>query len=59
MVLVQVMESGAVLLDDGMQRGEDLVPDVVLAQVVPEVFDRVEFRAVGREREEVKGGGNL
>jgi len=58
-MLVQVMEAGRELVNDRVQRGEDLVSDVVLAQVIPEMFDRVEFRAVGRERQQVEGGGNL
>ena len=55
LVLVEVMEAGAELSDDGIQRIEVLVSDVVLAQVIPDVFDRVEFGAIGRKRKEVEG----
>ena len=58
-VLVQIMEAGAEMIDDRVQRLEGLVADVVLAQVIPEVFDRIKFRAVGRERQQVECGGNL
>ncbi len=58
-VLVQVMEASRELIHDRVQRGEDLVSDVVLAQVISHVFDRVEFGAVRRERQQVKGRGNL
>ena len=58
-MFVEVTEASAELIDDRVQRGEDLVSDVVLAQVIPEVFDRVEFGAVGRKRQQVEGGGNL
>ena len=58
-MLVQVMEASRELIDDRVQRGEDLISDVVFTQVIPEVFDRVEFGAVGRERQQVKGRGNL
>jgi len=58
-VLVQGMKAGGELIHDCVQRGEDSVGDVVLAQVIPEVFDRVEFGAVGREGQQMNGGGNL
>ena len=47
------------MIDERVQRPKDLVADVVLAQVIPEVFDGVKFWAVGRERQQVDGGGNL
>ena len=52
-MLVQVMEAGRELIDDCVQRGEDVVSDVVFAQVIPEVFDRIEFGAVRWERQQV------
>ncbi len=55
-MLLQVKEAGRELTNDRVQRGEDLVSDVVLSQVVPEVFDWVEFGGVGWERQQVKGG---
>jgi len=53
------MEAGAELIDDGAQRRKDSVTDIILPQVVPEVFHRVEFGAVGREGQQVKVRGNL
>jgi len=53
------MEAGAELIGDGVQRRENLVAHIVLPQVVPDVFHGVEFGAVGRERQQVKVGGNL
>jgi len=53
------MEAGAEMIDNGLQRRQDLVADVVLAQVIPDVFDGVKFRAVGWERQQVECGGNL
>lgn len=59
MVLVQVTEASRELIDDRIQTGEGLISDVVLAHMVPEMFDRVEFGAVRGERQQVKAGGNL
>ncbi|MGA3324406.1 MAG: hypothetical protein ABSF45_08025 [Terriglobia bacterium] len=42
-MLVQVIEAGRELINDRVKRGEDLVPDVALAQVVAEVFGRIEL----------------
>ena len=42
-----------------IQRLEDFIADVVFAQVIPEVFDGIEFRAAGREGQQVEGGRNL
>ena len=47
------------MIDNRVQRREDLVAEVAVAQVIPEVLDRVKFRAVGRERKQVECGGNL
>jgi hypothetical protein len=51
------MEAGAEMIDDRAQRPEDLVADVALAQVIREVFDRIKFRAVGREWGQVECSG--
>ena len=48
---VQVVEAGAELIDDGVEGRENLVANVVLAQVFPEVFDRIQFRAVSGQGE--------
>ena len=57
-MLVQVMWAGAELIDDRVQRKEELLADVVLAQMIPQVFDRVELGAVGQELEQVEGERN-
>jgi hypothetical protein len=53
------MEAGAEMIDDRVQRPKDFVADVVFPQVIPEVLDRIKFRAVGRERQQVDCVGNL
>ncbi len=58
-MLVQVVEAIRDVIHDRVQRGEDPVSDEVFAQVVPEVFDRVEFGAVGREGQQMEARGNL
>jgi flavin-binding protein dodecin len=46
--MVEISKANADLIDDGIRRAEDAVADVVLAQVIPDVFHRIRFRAVGR-----------
>ena len=55
-VLMEVMEACAELVDDGVQRREDVVADVILAQVFPEVLDRVQLGAVGWQGQQVQRG---
>jgi hypothetical protein len=49
------MEAQAELADHTVQRCEHAVADVVLPQVIPEVFHGVEFWAVGRQGEQMEG----
>ncbi len=55
-VLVKVMEACAELVDDSIQRREDLVADVILTQVFPEMLDRVQLGAVGWQGQQVQRG---
>ena len=41
------MEACAELVDDGVQRPKDVLADVILAQVFPEMLDRVQLWTVG------------
>ena len=50
------MEAGAELIDYVVQRRKNSVTHIVFPQVVPDVFDGVEFGAVGRKGREVKVG---
>ena len=52
-LLVEVFEAPAYLPDHLLQGAEDPVAEVVLPQVVPEMFHRVEFRAVRRQRDQL------
>jgi hypothetical protein len=56
---VEISKSHADLIDDGAQRAKDAVADVVLAQVIPEVFYRVQFRAEGRQPQQMHRRGDL
>ena len=58
-MLMQMVKAEAEMVDNRIQRLEDFVADVVFAQVIPEVFDGIKFRAVGWEGQQVEGGGNL
>lgn len=44
------MEAGTELINDGVEGREKLVTDVVLTQVFPDVFHRIQFRAVRWQR---------
>jgi hypothetical protein len=55
-MLVEVMEACAELVDDGIQRREDLVANVILAQEFPEMLDRVQLRTVGWQGQQVQRG---
>lgn len=53
---MQWPEAHAELRDDLVERVEEAVAEVILPQVFPEVLDRIQFRAVGRQREQLQGG---
>jgi hypothetical protein len=53
------MEASAELINNRIQGREDSVADVALAQVIPEMFDGIKFRAGGWERQQVEGWGNI
>jgi len=53
---MEVMEACAELVDDGVQRREGVVSDVILAQVFPEMLDRVQLRTVRWQGQQVQGG---
>ena len=55
-MLVEVMEACAELVDDGVQRPKDVVADVILAQVFPEMLDRVQLWTVGWQGQQVHRG---
>ena len=57
-MLVEVMEACAELVDDGIQRREDLVADIIFAQEFPEMLDRVQLWTVGWQGQQVHGGRN-
>lgn len=46
-------------LDDGGVVVPDLEAESVLAEILPDVLDRVELGAVGRQRQERNVGGHL
>ena len=46
-------------LDDGVVVFVDAIGELVLAQILPDVFGWVEFRRIGRQRQERDIGGNL
>lgn len=55
-MLVEVLEASAELVDDGVQRREDVVADVILVQVLPAMLDRVQPRTVERQGPQVQRG---
>jgi hypothetical protein len=56
---VEISKACADLIDHAVQRAKDAVAEIVLTQVVPEVFPWVEFRAVGRQPQQVHRRGDL
>ena len=54
MVLFQLTEGVAQVVFECVDRLKDTVVKPLLAQLIPEMFDRIEFWRVGREREEPK-----
>jgi len=50
------VEGGAELIDDSVQRSEEFIARAVSAQMIPEVFERVEFGAAGRETHATESG---
>lgn len=56
---IQVAERVAESRLDAVDRGEDLVGEVVLANVVPDGLDRVQLGAVGRQQFQVHVRGHL
>ena len=48
----------AAVIDDIVVGFEDAVREPVVAHILPDIFDRVEFRAFRRERENGDVGGN-
>ena len=50
--LAQAVPGVAAGVDDGLVAGEDQSVEEVMPEELPQIFDRVEFRAVGRQRQQ-------
>ncbi|MDP1693131.1 MAG: hypothetical protein Q8L49_14480 [Burkholderiaceae bacterium] len=49
LVDIEVVQAGDEMVFDGLQGIEDAVMEVLLAQLVPQMFDRVEFGRIRRQ----------